>query len=100
MATNRLRFPETNAEYNRQLAQVLSRYPHMNLKRWKIIKSVILSLAVLSFGGFAILEGADPTTIGIPALFLAALIAGVEWSEAIAILAETSREYSRRQGDD
>lgn len=82
-------FPKTTAEYNEALGTVLHRVRYMNIKRWKILKSLILSLSVLIFAGYAIMNGADPTTIALPALIMAGLIAGVEWSEFIAVWVET-----------
>lgn len=81
-------FPSTTAEYNAALDRRLSRIAHMNLKRWKIIKSTLLSMAVLGFAAYSIFEGADPTTVAVPALIISALIAGVEWSELLAVWAE------------
>jgi hypothetical protein len=72
----------------------------MNLKRWKLLKSVVLSLAVLVFAVFAILQGADPTAVAIPAIITATLVAGVEYSELVAVWAETQVQYQSRQEED
>ena len=82
----------TTAGYNRALDSFLHRIKYMNLKRWKIIKSVLLSLAVLGFATYAIMQGADPTTIGLPAVIMAGLIAGVELSEYVAAFAEVHQD--------
>jgi hypothetical protein len=100
MSTDSVRFPETTAEYNVRLARRLQRIPHMTLRRWKVLKSALLSFAVLIFAAFAILQGADPTAVALPAIITAALVAGVEWSELVAVWAETQAEYRERQEDD
>jgi 4-amino-4-deoxy-L-arabinose transferase-like glycosyltransferase len=72
----------------------------MNLKRWKLFKSILLAMAVLVFAGFAILQGADPTAVALPAIIVAALLAGVEWSELVAVWAQARTEVDRQQPDD
>jgi 4-amino-4-deoxy-L-arabinose transferase-like glycosyltransferase len=100
MSNQSRRFPETPAEYNAHLDRRLERIPGMNLRRWKLFKSILLSLAVLVFAVFAILQGADPTAVALPAIIVAALVAGVEWSELVAVWAETKLEYDDRREND
>jgi len=69
----------------------------MSLKRWKLFRSILLSMAVLLFTAFTILQGADATAVTIPAIVTAGLIAGVEWSELVAVWAETHAKYRSRQ---
>lgn len=100
MSNKSVRFPETSAEYNHRLDRRLQRIPGMNLKRWKLFRSILLPVTFIGFAAFAILEGADPTTIALPALLMAALLGGVEVSELIAVLAEAQTEYQSRTDND
>lgn len=53
----------------------------MDLKRWKILKSTLVTVAFVVFGAFAIQAGADPTPIATLTLLVTALYNGVEWGE-------------------
>jgi hypothetical protein len=69
------------AGYNREVDRLMPG----GIKRWKILKTVLLSGMVLAFGIYTIDEGADPTTVGLFALTVVGAIAGVEWSELEAV---------------
>ena len=70
---------------NRLLDQRLRRIPHMDLKRWKIFKSILVSLAFFIFGGFAIHAGADPFKMGALVVFAVGAYNGIEWGELTQI---------------
>ena len=93
-------FPKSKPQYNARLAQRLDRIPGMSLKRWKLFRSILLPMAVLLFTAFTILQGADPTAVTIPAIITAALVAGIEIHELVAVWAETQARYRSRQDDD
>lgn len=88
MAAKTHNLPSTTAEYNARLDDFLRTYANMSLRRWKLFKTVLLSLAVLIFGGYAIESGGDPTTVAYAALGVAALIAGVEVGELAAVFGD------------
>lgn len=88
MSTDTKRLPSTTAEYNDRLDDYLRQFAHMSLRRWKLIKTVLLSLAVLLFGAYSIESGGDPTTVAYAALGVAALIAGVEVGELAAVFGD------------
>jgi hypothetical protein len=98
MSLKQAHFPETTDEYNKRLDTVLHRIKYMNIKRWKILKSIVLSIAVLLFAGYAIQNGADATTVAVPAIITAGLIAGIELSEYLAVWAEA--HSSIRENED
>jgi hypothetical protein len=93
-------FPESTAEYNARLARHFENTPGMNLKRWKLFRSILLSMAILLFTAFTVLQGADPTAVTIPAIITAALVAGIEIHELVAVWAETQARYHSRQEDE
>ena len=73
--------PDDIIEQNRALDQLLRRYPPMTLKKWKFLKQVVVSVAILGMGFVAIREGADPLIIGFTAIIAAGAVAGMEMSE-------------------
>jgi hypothetical protein len=93
-------FPESTVEYNARLASHFETTPGMNLKRWKLFRSILLSMAILLFTAFTILQGADPTAVTIPAIITAALVAGIEIHELVAVWAEMQARYRSRQEDE
>jgi len=92
-------FPKSIPEYNARLASHFENTPGMNLKRWKLFRSILLSMAILLFTAFKILQGADPTAVTIPAIITAALVAGIEIHELVAVWAETQARYRSRRED-
>lgn len=57
----------------------------MNLPRWKLIKTGVISIAILVFAVFAIEAGGDPTVVGSFAIGVVGLIGGVELAELAAL---------------
>lgn len=64
----------------------------MSLKKYKLIKSGVVSLALTVFAWSAITQGADPTTIAGLALVTIALINGFELSEFFTVWLEVQRD--------
>lgn len=64
----------------------------MDLARWKAIKTTLVSLAILGFATFATLQGADPTLTAAVAIPVVGLVAGIEFSELVAAMAESQTE--------
>lgn len=61
---------------------------HMNLKTWKLIKALLVSLGVFGVSVFSILQGADPTVTAVVAIATVALLNGIEAAELAAAMAE------------
>jgi hypothetical protein len=80
--------PEDVCAYNIRLDQRLRRVSTMNLKRWKLLKAAISTVAVLLFAAFAIVEGAEPTTTGLVALLVVAALNGIDIAELLSVWAE------------
>ena len=98
--SNKHCFLESTAEYNARLARRFDSIPGMNLKRWKLFRSILLSMAILLFTAFTILQGADATAVTIPAIITAALVAGIELNELLAVWVETQAKYRNRREDE
>lgn len=60
----------------------------MNLKVWKVIKNLVVSLAIIGFAIFSVSEGADPLQVFTLASIVLALVNGMELSEFYAAWAE------------
>jgi hypothetical protein len=80
--------PEDVCAYNIRLDQRLRKVSTMNLKRWKLLKAAISTVAVLLFAAFAIVEGAEPTTTGLVALLVVAALNGIDIAELLSVWAE------------
>jgi len=87
--------PQDVCDHNIRLDQRLRRVSDMNLKRWKLLKAAISTVAVLVFSGFAIAEGADPTTTGLVALLVVAALNGIDVAELLSVWAEVRTAQSR-----
>ena len=83
--------PTSVKEANRAL-DIRLRKHHMDLARWKALKTTLVSLAILGFATFATLQGADPTLTAGVAIPVVGLIAGIEFSELVAAMGETNDE--------
>jgi predicted anti-sigma-YlaC factor YlaD len=92
--------PKDVCDYNIRLDQQLRRVSDMNLKRWKLLKAGISTVAVLVFSGFAISEGADPTSTGLVALLVVAALNGIDVAELLSVWAEVRASRPRDDGDD
>jgi hypothetical protein len=71
----------------------------MNLRKWKLARAVFVTVAVFVFTTFAISEGAEPTTTGVLALLLVALLNGIDLAELMSVWAEV-RVHDRERPDD
>ena len=60
----------------------------MDLAKYKLVKTTLVSLALVGFGSFAILQGADPTLTATVTVMVIGLIAGVEFSELVASMSD------------
>ncbi|MFW5978295.1 MAG: hypothetical protein ACOCP2_03575 [Halohasta sp.] len=83
-STHELSIGDFNAE--------LQSISHMSVKRWKIAKALVATTMIIAFAGFAIEQGADPTTTAWLALATAALINGIEMSELVAVWSDISEK--------
>jgi hypothetical protein len=73
----------------------------MNLKTWKVLKNLIISLAIVGFGVFTIGEGANPMHVFSLGIIILGLVNGMELSEFYAAWAEVQAERENRSpGDD
>ena len=64
----------------------------MNLRTWKVIKNLIVSIAIVGFAIFAIGEGADPLQVFSLAIIVLGLVNGMEVSEFYAAWAEVQTD--------
>jgi len=60
----------------------------MNLRTWKVLKNLVISIAIVSFGVFAIGEGADPMHVFSLAIIVLGLVNGMELGEFYAAWAD------------
>jgi len=81
------RCPASVRSANRALDTEL-RDHHMDLARWKLAKTTIVSLAIIGLATFAILQDADPTLTAAVAIPVVGLVAGIEFSELVAAMAD------------
>jgi hypothetical protein len=88
------------AAYNATLDRVLRRFKHMDLARWKLLRSTVLSAGILAFGGYAISQGAPPGQTMILSLVIVASLVGVDAAEWLAVAAEVKRQASESHEDE
>jgi hypothetical protein len=88
--------PSDVTEQNRALDRVLRRHPPMTLKKWKFLKQVVVSIAIIGMGVVAIYEGADPLIIGFSAIVAAGAVAGMEMSEFWAAYSDVRTAQSEQ----
>jgi len=60
----------------------------MNLKTWKVLKNIVVSLAIVGFAVFSVTEGADPLRVFSLGIIVLGLVNGMELSEFYAAWAE------------
>lgn len=60
----------------------------MNLKAWKVLKNLVISVAIVGFGVFAIGEGANPMHVFSLGIIVLGLVNGMELGEFYAAWAE------------
>jgi len=80
--------PPSVRRANRALDVELREHHHMDLARWKAIKTTLVSLAIIGLAVFAMLQGADPTLTVAIVVPVVGLVAGIEFSELVAAMAE------------
>jgi hypothetical protein len=69
----------------------------MSVRKYKILKSTIVSVLLVAFGGWVIHQGVDATSVAYIVLMGLLLINGIELSELYAVLAEAKQ---RSNNDD
>lgn len=80
--------PRTVTEHNLLLVEMMG---EREFKWMKAAYNVIVSALILVIGGYAILEGAEPTTIGSLAIAGILVVNGFSLSEWLAVKAELNR---------
>lgn len=60
----------------------------MNLKTWKVLKNLVISIAIVGFGVFAIGEGANPMHVFSLGIIVLGLVNGMELGEFYAAWAD------------
>lgn len=74
--------PESVLDYNLVLVDLMG---ERDYKRFKIVYNLIVTVTILVISGFAINEGAEPTTIGAMAIAGILVVNGVSLSEWLAV---------------
>jgi len=85
----------TVAEGYISIVRICARTSILNLKRWKVIRSTITTVAVFGLAVFAIDAGAEPTSTAIVALLVAAALNGVDLMELASIWREVETERAQ-----
>jgi len=67
---------------------IKTRWAPMNLKTWKVLKNLVVSIGIIGFAIFAIGEGADALQVFSLAIIVLGLVNGMELSEFYAAWAE------------
>lgn len=80
--------PRTVTEHNLLLVDLMG---EREFKWMKAVYNVIVSALILAIAAYAILEGAEPTTIGTLAIAGILVVNGFSLSEWLAVKAELSR---------
>jgi hypothetical protein len=84
---------------NRTLDTRLRRIAHMDLRRWKLIRNTVLSIAIFGFAAWAIMEGAPTGPTALFALLIVATLNGIDMAELAAVYAEVKTGQSPRDDD-
>ena len=74
----------------------------MNLKTWKVLKNLVISVAIVGFGVFAIGEGANPMHVFSLGIIVLGLVNGMELGEFYAAWADvqSTNENNSTSSDD
>jgi len=74
----------------------------MNLKTWKVLKNLVISVAIVGFGVFAIDEGANPMHVFSLGIIVLGLVNGMELGEFYAAWADvqSTNENNSTSSDD
>ncbi|WP_135807346.1 hypothetical protein [Halorussus marinus] len=80
--------PREVTEHNQQLARIA----HMDIRKLKALKALVVSLAILVTALVGIESGGDPTTISWLGLAGLLLVNGIEVGELLAVLAAAREE--------
>ena len=72
----------------------------MNLKTWKVLKNLVISVAIVGFGVFAIDEGANPTHVFSLGIIVLGLVNGMELGEFYAAWADVQSSSSNSTSSD
>ena len=102
MSTNHpTRIPRSVTDANVQLDQQLrDAYTAMDLKTYKLVKNGVLSIAIIGFGVFLVLEGANPDAVFAGTVLLLCMLNGIELAEFLDAWAEVRTAQAQSQEDD
>lgn len=88
------------AAHNRKLDRLLRRWPPMNLKVYKLLKNILVSIGIIAFAFYAVGEGADPQPVFSGVVIVLALVNGVELPELYAAYAQVSSDRPNENSRD
>ena len=80
--------PTEVTEHNRELERIA----HMDIRKLKAIKALVVSLSILAVAAYGIYSGGDPTTISWLALVGLLLVNGIEIGELLAVAAAATTD--------
>jgi len=89
--------PRTVTEHNVVLCEIMG---ERDFKLLKAVYNLVVSAAILAMAILAILEGAEPTTIGGLAIAGVLVVNGFSVSEWLAVKAELNRRQQSQPEDD
>jgi len=95
--------PESVTRQNCRIDHYLrERWPPMNLKTWKVLKNLVISVAIVGFGVIAIDEGANPMHVFSLGIIVLGLVNGMELGEFYAAWADvqSTNENNSTSSDD
>ena len=75
--------PTELVDHNRELERIA----HMDIRKLKAVKALVVSLSILAVAAYGIHSGGDPTTISWLALGGLTLVNGIELGELLAVWA-------------
>ncbi|WP_135830650.1 hypothetical protein [Halorussus halobius] len=82
--------PREVIDHNRDLARIA----HMDIRKLKAIKALVVSLAILGVAAYGIHSGGDPTTISWLGLAGLLLVNGIEVGELLAVMSAARDDTS------
>ena len=87
--------PTEVIDHNRDLERIA----HMDIKKLKAIKALVVSLAILVVAAYGIHSGGDPTTISWLGLAGLLLVNGIEVGELLAVAAAATNDTDPPEDD-
>jgi hypothetical protein len=92
--------PQAVRRWNIRLDACLRHHwDNVNLRKWKLARAGVVTVAVFAFATYAIAEGAEPTTTALFALVMVALLNGIDLAELLSVWAEV-RLNGNDEGDE